>query len=71
MGAGATFDSTADDLTEWYRRTDEEGKPVGYDYKTGEWSDGYSADQDNDADPEAKGGSTSITRAACGSTFET
>ncbi len=61
MGAGATFDSTADDLTEWYRRTDEEGKPVGYDYETGEWSDGYSADQDNDADPKAEGGSTSIT----------
>lgn len=31
-GAGADFDSTAPEVTEWYQRTDEEGNPVGYDY---------------------------------------
>ena len=40
-GAGAAFDSTSEDVTAWYRRTDEEGRPVGYDYETGTWSDGY------------------------------
>lgn len=63
MGAGATFDSTADDLTEWYRRTDEEGKPVGYDYKTGEWSDGYTPKEEEDGEADSQtsaGGSTSV-----------
>ncbi|HZK31475.1 MAG TPA: BCCT family transporter [Corynebacterium sp.] len=40
-GAGADFDSTADHVTGWYRRTDEEGNVVGYNYETGEWSDGW------------------------------
>ena len=40
MGAGAAFDSTSEDYTQWYRRTDEEGRDVGYDYTSGEWGDG-------------------------------
>lgn len=33
-GAGADFDSTAPELTEWYRRTDTEGNPIDYDYSS-------------------------------------
>lgn len=40
-GAGAVINSVHADYTEWYQRTDEDGKPVGYDYETGEWADGY------------------------------
>lgn len=32
--------------TEWYQRTDEDGRNVDYDFETGKWSDGY--------DPEDK-----------------
>ncbi|QCU77305.1 BCCT family transporter [Citricoccus sp. SGAir0253] len=42
-GAGADFDSTADEVTEWYQRTDEEGQPVDYDYGTGTYADGWTA----------------------------
>ncbi|WP_200831576.1 BCCT family transporter [Varibaculum vaginae] len=31
-GAGADFDSTAPEVTDWYRRTDTEGNPIDYDY---------------------------------------
>lgn len=31
-GAGADFDYTAPEVTEWYRRTDTEGNPIDYDY---------------------------------------
>ncbi|WP_448854982.1 hypothetical protein [Corynebacterium camporealensis] len=34
---GADFDSTAEEYTEWYSRTDEEGKAIGYDYEVGEY----------------------------------
>lgn len=60
-GAGADFDSTADKVTEWYQRTDEDGNDVGYDYDSGEWADGWTpkegrADhvgyEDADGDPE-------------------
>jgi choline/carnitine/betaine transport len=61
-GAGADFDSTAEHVTEWYRRTDEEGNPVEYDYGTGAYADEQDAgDQDTgtpgmlDADVEAPG----------------
>ncbi|MEU3308868.1 BCCT family transporter [Nocardiopsis sp. NPDC055551] len=40
-GAGADIDSTDESYTEWYQRTNEEGEPVGYDFGTGEWADGY------------------------------
>ncbi|WP_040684310.1 BCCT family transporter [Nocardiopsis halotolerans] len=42
-GAGAGIDSTDESYTEWYQRTNEEGDPVGYDFETGEWADGYDA----------------------------
>nr|WP_239478997.1 MULTISPECIES: BCCT family transporter [unclassified Rothia (in: high G+C Gram-positive bacteria)] len=32
---GADFDSTAEEVTEWYTRTDEEGNPVKFDYTHG------------------------------------
>lgn len=31
-GAGADFDYTTPEVTEWYRRTDTEGNPIDYDY---------------------------------------
>ncbi|GAA4105923.1 BCCT family transporter [Enteractinococcus coprophilus] len=42
-GAGASggTDSAHEDYTEWYQRTDEHGEPVGYDFETGEWADGW------------------------------
>ncbi|MDN6519957.1 MAG: BCCT family transporter [Yaniella sp.] len=40
-GAGGTTDSAHDDYTGWYQRTDEDGDPVGYDFETGEWEDGW------------------------------
>lgn len=40
-GAGAEVDSEHGDYTEWYQRTDEDGAPVGYDFATGEWADGW------------------------------
>ncbi len=43
-GAGATFDSTSERVTEWYQRTDEEGNKIDYDYQTGEWADGWTAE---------------------------
>ncbi|WP_394285560.1 BCCT family transporter [Corynebacterium sp.] len=45
-GAGADFDSTAENVTEWYRRKDEDGNDVGYDYKTETWSDGWEPNPD-------------------------
>lgn len=44
-GAGAEFDSTAQNVTDWYKRTDEKGKHIDYDYSTGEWADGWTPDQ--------------------------
>ncbi|GAB3752793.1 BCCT family transporter [Zhihengliuella somnathii] len=40
-GAGAEFDSEAEEVTEWYQRYDEDGNPVGYDYEAGEYDDGW------------------------------
>lgn len=38
-GAGANFDSTADRVTGWYHRTDDEGNEIDYDYESGQWAD--------------------------------
>lgn len=46
-GAGAHFDSTSDKVTDWYRRTDEDGNDVGYDYDSGKWADGWTPDSDD------------------------
>mgnify|MGYP003769620299 CR=1 FL=1 len=43
-GAGANFDSTADRVTNWYQRTDEEGNEIDYDYESGQWADDDAAD---------------------------
>ena len=36
---GKDFESTAEEYTAWYQRTDEEGEPVAYDYETNEYAD--------------------------------
>ncbi|MDO5044646.1 MAG: BCCT family transporter [Coriobacteriia bacterium] len=38
-GAGAEFDSTSEQYLRWYRRTDEDGNPIPYDYKRGVYID--------------------------------
>ena len=38
-GAGADFDSTSEKVTDWYRRTDDDGNEIDYDYSSGEWAD--------------------------------
>ncbi|MDY0006933.1 MAG: BCCT family transporter [Spongiibacteraceae bacterium] len=40
-GAGADFDSHDAEVTEWYQRTDEQDRPVDYDYQAGEYADGW------------------------------
>ena len=45
-GAGADFDSTSEKVTEWYRRTDDEGNEIDYDYSSGEWADGEKSASD-------------------------
>lgn len=47
-GVGHHFDSTADEITEWYARTDEDGNPIEYDYETGRYLD----DDGNPLEPE-------------------
>ncbi|GAB97731.1 choline/carnitine/betaine transport [Kineosphaera limosa] len=39
QGAGADFDSSAPAVTDWYQRTDEQGRPIDYDYETGQYVD--------------------------------
>lgn len=53
-GAGEKFDSTDESLTDWYQRTDEEGRKVDYDYRTGEWADGYVDEEAEAARREAE-----------------
>ena len=56
-GAGAEFDSTAPQVTDWYRRTDEDGNPVDYDYVLGEYldeGDGDGADGPAGAGPSGR-----------------
>jgi choline/carnitine/betaine transport len=40
-GAGAETDSEDKEYTEWYQRTNADGEPVGFDYETGKWADGW------------------------------
>ncbi|UBH06661.1 choline transporter [Leucobacter sp. Psy1] len=40
-GAGADVDSHDEIYTSWYQRTNEDGEPVGYDFETDTWEDGY------------------------------
>lgn len=40
-GAGADVDLADDRYTDWYQRRDENGEPVGFDFDSGEWADGF------------------------------
>lgn len=51
-GAGADIDSTHADYTDWYRRTDEDGEPVGFDFESGEWADGWAPESGNGKAPD-------------------
>lgn len=55
QGAGEDFDSHGSDVTDWYQRHDEEGKPVDYDYESGEYADGWVPEDgaENDAPDES------------------
>ena len=60
-GASGGTDSSHEDYTAWYQRFDEDGQPVGYDFETGEWEDGWDPETGtvpvqsagSDPDPEA------------------
>ena len=43
-GASGGTDSAHEDYTAWYQRFDENGDPVGYNFETGEWEDGWDPD---------------------------
>ena len=47
-GAGADVESTHADYTDWYRRTDEDGRPGGYDFETDTWADGWEPENAGD-----------------------
>lgn len=52
---GADFDSSAQEVTQWYVRRDEDGHPVAYDYTTGEYLEGVPAalpDDGADSEPD-------------------
>ncbi|WP_246836289.1 BCCT family transporter [Nesterenkonia sp. NBAIMH1] len=66
QGAGAVIDSADSAYTDWYQRTNADGEPVDYNYRTGEWGDGWDpatgefkaiiAEQDSDPkEPEGEG----------------
>lgn len=57
-GAGADFDSTSEKVTDWYRRTDDEGNEIDYDYSSGEWADSEKVESSaDDAGSEEGAGS--------------
>lgn len=49
----AEFDSSASEYTDWYQRTDENGRPVDYDWGTG----AFPAQEDEPRSPDADGSS--------------
>lgn len=53
-GVGNEFDSTAEELTEWYARTDEDGSPVEYDYEQGAYIDPETGEPEVKDDAESK-----------------
>ncbi|RRD46545.1 BCCT family transporter [Tessaracoccus sp. OH4464_COT-324] len=53
-GVGTSFDTSAEEYTRWYQRTDFDGSPVEYDYETGTYAD----EAEPDDQPQARPGST-------------
>lgn len=51
--AGTGFDSSAEEVTQWYIRHDEDGNEVEYDYVTGEYIDDESTSQEANPSVEA------------------
>ncbi|MDP3892917.1 BCCT family transporter [Nocardioides sp.] len=60
-GAGADVDLADDRYTDWYQRRDENGEPVGFDFESGEWADGFDPETGElptrAPDPDGAGGS--------------
>ena len=54
-GAGAGVESTHSDYTDWYQRTDEDGEPVGYDFETDTWADGWEPEDADDGGADTGG----------------
>ncbi|OLT15973.1 choline transporter [Serinicoccus sp. CUA-874] len=63
-GAGAHIDSEDESYTGWYQRRNEEGEPVGYDYETGEWEDGWTPQGDGDDSAQRQNEEAETPRAA-------
>lgn len=56
LGAGAGFDSTAEELTSWYQRTDEDGNPIDYDYYQDDQVDRVHEPEDDYLEDDAPAG---------------
>lgn len=63
-GANGDIDSEDEVYTDWYQRTDEDGEPVGYDYGTGEWEDGWTPETKETTPAEATPASASDAESA-------
>lgn len=64
-GANGGIDSEHEDYTGWYQRTDENGRPVGFDYETGQWADGWHPETDTTAESdESDNSETSVETTA-------
>lgn len=62
--AAGDIDSTSEEFTGWYVRTDEDGKRVGYDYASQQYEDGWTPDDDDDQQEVAEVGEASAADAA-------
>ncbi|TSI13833.1 BCCT family transporter [Brevibacterium aurantiacum] len=59
-GANGGIDSEHGDYTDWYQRTNADGEPVGFDYETGEWADGWTPEEDESDDPGTTSASSEV-----------
>lgn len=55
---GGDFDSTADEVTDWYVRRDEDGREVDFDYETGTYPDDEAEGAPGEDEARAAGGAT-------------
>ena len=46
-GANGGIDSEHGDYTDWYQRTNADGDPVGFDYESGTWDDGWTPESES------------------------
>ena len=69
-GANGGIDSEHEDYPDWYQRTDENGEPVGFDYETGEWADGWTPDDSANSEESSSTEESTDTEADAASTTD-